>query len=147
MFNLVPFSKNNNVMNEGDYFNNFIDSFFDHDFFTPMKFVSNTFRVDVKETDDNYILEAALPGINRDSISIDYNNNYLTIVAKKNDTIEDKDEHFVRREIHYGQFKRTFYMDNIDETKIYAAFNNGVLKITLPKLEKDQNKIKKIEIH
>lgn len=147
MFDMVPFRKNNNsIAKRGDYFNQLFDNFFNDDFFAPMTNFGNSFRVDLKETENEYVVEADLPGINKEAINIEYENNYLTVSAKREETIENKDNNYVRRERSYGQFSRRFYIDNVNEEKIDASFKDGVLKITLPKLEKVIMNKRKIDI-
>ena len=146
MFEMMPFRRNT-MSRKDDFFSPFFKSFFDDDFFAPMSFMQGNFNVDLKETDDIYQVEADLPGIQKGDIDIDFNNNYLMIRAKRNEAVEDKKENYVRRERHYGEFKRTFYIDNVDETKIDASFKDGVLKVVLPKLNKGNNKSRKIDIH
>ncbi|WP_411681132.1 heat shock protein Hsp18 [Clostridium thailandense] len=147
MFDMVPFRKNNNsIAKRGDYFNQLFDNFFNDDFFAPMTHFENSFRVDLKETENEYMVEADLPGINKEAIDIQYENNYLTVSAKREETIENKDNNYVRRERSYGQFSRRFYIDNVNEEKIDASFKDGVLKITLPKLEKVIMNKRKIDI-
>ena len=84
--------------------------------------------------------------MNKDSIALDFNNNYLTISAKRDDSIEDKDENFVRRERRYGEFRRSFYIDNVDDKNITASFKDGVLNINLPKLSQGKKQGRKIDI-
>jgi HSP20 family protein len=146
MFEMIPFGKNN-LSRRDDFFSPFLKNFFDDDVFTAMGGLQGSFKVDLKETDANYLVEADLPGIKKEAISIDYDNNYLTVRAKRDESIEDKQENYVRRERHYGELRRSFYIDNVDESKITAAFNDGVLKITLPKLNKGIDKKRKIDIH
>jgi len=73
--------------------------------------------------------------------------NYVLILPLKTKkwqkSLENKKENYVRRERHYGEFKRSFYIDNADENKIDASFNNGILKITIAKTNQDSNKRKK----
>lgn len=146
MFEMVPFRKNNGLTKRGDYFNNLFDEFFNDDFL-PTSFKNNGFNVDVKETDDAYLVEADLPGMKKDAINLEYKEGYLTISAKRDDVVEDKKDSYVRRERRYGEFKRSFYVDNIEKDKINASFNDGVLKITLPKNEKATPDTTKIDIH
>ena len=147
MFDMVPFRRNNNsIAKRGDYFNQLFDNFFDDDFFAPANYISNSFRVDLKETDDEYMIEADLPGINKDAIDISYENNYITISAKRNDSVEDKRDDYVRRERRYGEFKRSFYIDNVNEDNINAEFKDGVLKVSLPKKDKNKTNKRKINI-
>ncbi|QEK11645.1 Hsp20/alpha crystallin family protein [Crassaminicella thermophila] len=147
MFGMVPFKRNNSLEKRNDYFNQLFNNFFDDDFFAPMITFGNAFKVDLKETENEYTIEADLPGINKEAIDIDYENNYLTIRAKREETIENENNNYVRRERSYGEFKRRFYIDNVNEEKINASFKNGVLKITLPKLEKSKVHKRKIDIH
>ncbi|MCR1971047.1 heat shock protein Hsp18 [Clostridium cochlearium] len=145
MFDMIPFRRNN-PMKRGAYFDDFFDNFFNNDFLVPIKFPKNDFRADLKETDDEYIIEADLPGISKDAVKVNYSNNNIIISAKREDIVEDKHENYIRRERSYGEFKRAFYVDNVDENNIRASFNDGVLKINLPKLEKDKKIGKQIEI-
>jgi len=146
MFEMMPFRRNS-LSRKDDFFSPFFKHFFDDDFFTAMPYMQGNFSVDLKETDDHYQIEADLPGIRKEDIDIDFSNNYLTISAKRNEAIEDKNENYVRRERHYGEFKRSFYIDNVDENKIDASFKDGVLKVVLPKLNKGKNNRRKIDIH
>lgn len=126
------------------------DNFFSNDFFAPMQFSNiGNFKVDVQEDEDKYTVAADLPGVKKENIALEYDNNYLTIGAKREDITENKDntDNFVRRERNYGELKRSFYVDNIDETNIDASFTNGVLKIILPKKVKGKESTKKIDIH
>lgn len=148
MFDMVPFKRNNSIR-KGDDVENFFNSFFNNDSLTPfnMNLFNNGLKVDLKETDTSYLIEADLPGIKKDAIDLSFNNNYLTISAKRDDTVEDNKENFIRQERRYGEFKRSFYIDNVDEKNINASFEEGVLKIELPKLEKGKGNSNKIEIH
>ncbi|MHC6178925.1 heat shock protein Hsp18 [Clostridium sp. JNZ X4-2] len=147
MFDMVPFKKNNSLT-RGDVFDSFVNSFFNDDFFAPVNIngFGKGFKVDLKENETNYVVEADLPGINKDAINVDYSNNYLTISAKREDSREDKSENFIRQERSYGEFKRSFYVDNVDEDNINASFKDGVLKVNLPKSEKGSDNTKKINI-
>lgn len=83
MFEMIPFRRNGLSRRGGeDYFNNFFNSFFNNDFFAPAVFGSS-FNVDMRETEDSYIIEADLPGVPKEAISVEYENNYLTISAKE----------------------------------------------------------------
>jgi HSP20 family protein len=146
MFDMVPFRKNNSL-SQGDAFRNFVDSFFNNDFFSPVLSGFNSgFKVDLKEDADSYKVEADLPGVKKDAIDLDFENNYLTISAKREDQKEDKGEGYVRRERSYGELKRSFYIDNVDDKNVTASFKDGVLEIVLPKIKKGQDKTGKIDI-
>lgn len=90
MFDMIPFRKNNDLLKRGDYFDSFVDNFFNNDFFNQVNFIGNNFKADLKETNNSYMVEADLPGISKEAINVSYNNNYLVISAKRQDDKETK---------------------------------------------------------
>ena len=82
----------------------------------------------------------------KEDINIEYNQNYLTISAKKNDEKEEKKENYIRKERSYGEVSRSFYVGNVDKEQIKAKFENGVLEVTLPKEQKAIDENSKIQI-
>lgn len=140
MFELSPFRRgNNDMMHNDDYFNQFFKNFFGEGFTSLMDMTRSPFKVDVRETDNAYLVEAELPGVKKESINLDYNNKYLTISARREDKTENVTDNFVRRERHFGELKRSFYVDGIDEDKIEASFHEGMLRVVLPKQVKGNN--------
>ena len=93
------------------------------------------FRTDIKKQDDKYILEAELPGFQKEEISLELKEGILTIRAEHKESEEEqaKKGEYVRRERRYGSFARTFDVSGIDESGITAAYHNGILELTLPK--------------
>jgi HSP20 family protein len=144
MLDLIPFRKRNEDL-VGRMFKSFYDVFNQNDLFDE-KF--NSFKTDITETKDAYLLEAELPGFNKEDITIDIYNNQLTIRAKKDEVEEtkDKNDKIIRKERHYGEMIRQFYVDNIIEDEIQAKLDNGVLKIKIPKKNIKELNGKKIEI-
>ena len=84
--------------------------------------------------------------VNKEDINIDYNNNYLTISATRNNEHEEKKDNYIRRERSYGSVSRGFYINNVNKEDIKAKFDNGVLNIELPKKELTQNNSNRILI-
>lgn len=112
-----------------------------NDFFSTDQITYNQgFKVDVSETDKDYLLEAELPGFDKKDISVELKNNYLTITASRDCEKEEKEKNFVRRERCYGEFSRSFYAKGINQEDIKAKYDNGVLKLSLPKKEKEEPK-------
>ena len=102
-------------------------------------------RIDISETDNEYKIEAELPGINQKEIDVKIDNNILTIKGKKEDVKEEKEKNYHLRERYYGAFQRSISLpNNIEPEKIKARFENGVLNISIPK--SDKRTPKKIEI-
>lgn len=108
-------------------FNNFINNSFD--IFSS----SSSMNVDITEEKDRYIIEAEIPGVNKEQIQVDYLNNYLTISVISVNEINEEKKNFIRRERHSASTSRSFYLENIDYNKIRAKYKNGILLIILPK--------------
>ena len=122
----------------------YLDDIFD-DFLTTKK--EQTMNSDIYEKDGNYHIEMDVPGFSKEDISVEAKDGYLTISAEKKNEVNEEDEkkNYIRRERVYGKYERTFYVGDLDQDKIDAEFNNGCLKITVPKKEEVENK-KVIEI-
>ncbi|WP_270167168.1 Hsp20/alpha crystallin family protein [Paenibacillus sp. SYP-B4298] len=96
---------------------------------------SGTFRTDIREEKDRYLIEAELPGIAREDISVEVEQQYVTIRAKRHEYTEQKDDanRVLRQERRSGEFARRFYVGQIDEDGIKAKLEQGVLRLELPK--------------
>ena len=101
-------------------------------------------KCDVYEKEGTYVIEMDVPGYDKKDIKIECNDGILVITAEKNveTNQEDENKKYIRRERVYGKVSRTFNFADIDEDSINAEFVNGILKIVIPKLEK--NKTKKV---
>lgn len=105
--------------------------------------------VDVKEYDDSYRLKIELPGINKEDINVDINKSYVKIEAKKEieKEEEDKKHKYHKSEFRYGNYSRTLYFPYEINTKDASAeLKNGILELNLPKLHKEDEETKKLEI-
>jgi len=123
------------------------DDMFDDHFFS--KKDMQLMKTDIKETNGNYILEIDLPGYNKENISIELNNGYLTINAEISNNIDESDEetNYIHKERYSGKCSRSFYVgENVKEEDINASFKNGILNIIIPKEEKVEHTKKQIEI-
>ena len=102
-------------------------------------FKSNLIKTDIHETDNEYIVEAELPGISKDNIQVTYEDGVLTISGQQQtDTVdEDKKGKLIRSERSLTSVRRQYLLENVKEDEIKASYSDGVLKVTLPK---DSNK-------
>lgn|SRR5574344_693149 len=137
--------------------NNFVEDMFDNMFgVSPFKddFASfggffgnnNLMNTDIEELENGYQLDLELPGYDKKDIQAELKDGYLTINAKHSDHNEEKDEngHYIRRERYQGECRRSFYVgENITQEDIKASFENGVLKLTIPKKEEAKVEDKK----
>ncbi len=115
----------------------YLDSLFD-DFSTDVK---DVMKCDIFEKDGVFHIEADVPGFDKENISVECNEGYLTITAeKKEEKTEGDDKHFIKKERFYGKSQRKFYIGNVNEDEIKAEFKDGVLKIVVPKEDKERNK-------
>jgi len=145
MFGMIPFYKDNEITRKQDMYDRFFDYILEKPLTTQKRSLS-TFNVDVKENDELYELIAELPGVNKEDIHIDYENNYFTISVVRNETSEEVKENYIYKERHTGSMERTFYFNNILTDGIKAEFKNGILKVHLPKSDL-KNMRKKIDIN
>ena len=105
------------------------------------KHAKNLMKTDVRETDTGYEIDVDLPGFKKDEVQVQVNNGYLTISAAKG---LDKDEQdhkgrYIRRERYAGQCSRSFYVGSgIQPQDVRAKYEDGILKISLPKQEKKE---------
>lgn len=103
--------------------------------------------VNTREGDDAYYIEVELPGVKKDNITIDVNDDTLTISGERVVKDEHKDDTFYKVESLYGKFERSFSLpEDVDTDKIEATSKNGVLEIKIPKVQKIEKAPKKIEI-
>ncbi len=103
--------------------------------------------IEISDKGEEYDIRAELPGIKKEDLDIDIEDNYLRINAKKFDETKEEEKNFKHSEFNYGEFSRTIQLPeeiNIDKTE--AKLEHGVLKITAPKLHKDKERSKKIQI-
>jgi len=102
--------------------------------------------VDLYEMDDNFVIKAELPGVEKDNIAIDVKDRVLTLSGERSHDNEVKEENYYRRERSYGKFQRAFTLPaDVESDKIKAEYKDGVLKIEVPKPE--EVKPKQITIH
>lgn len=99
--------------------------------------------VNVKETDNEYLLDVAVPGMDKDDIKVSYDNDRLTIASEiKNEHVGKEGEKITRREFNYQSFRRSFNIpeNSINAGAISANYKDGILHLTLPKREEAKPK-------
>lgn len=131
---MVPMRRNRNLLSE--LMTDPFDAFFDAASAPMQKMAPTLMRTDIKENDGGYELTIDLPGFKKDDVQAELKDGYLTITAQTQSESEDKDDKgtFVRKERFSGKCSRTFYVgDDIEEDDIKAKFEDGVLKVDVPK--------------
>lgn len=153
MFNMMPYRANQNITrreNRG-YFEDFANDFF-RPFFGDFGMMTEQrpMRVDVRDEGDRFVLEADVPGMKKDDLTVEVNDGVLTITANYDEHSEQKNEEtkYVYRERRCGSMRRAFNVEGIQEEGITAAFKDGVLTLTLPKqVEAEKPETHTIEIN
>ena len=97
-------------------------------------------KCDIYEKDGIVHIEADMPGMKKEDIKVELNDGYLTIGATKEENNEEKDKNFIKKERFYGKLERKFYIGDVNEDEVNAEFTDGVLKIQVPKEDKERNK-------
>lgn len=111
-----------------------IGEMFGDPFFTEHE--SKIMKTDIKEKDEEYLIEIDLPGYEKENIKIDVEDGYLTVHANIDTKNEEKEGKFVRKERYMGSCSRSFYVGTEVRTEdIKAAFRNGILKLEIPKID------------
>ncbi|MBF4692774.1 Hsp20/alpha crystallin family protein [Fusibacter ferrireducens] len=116
------------------------EEFFNDSFPVMNRFGNDNFRIDVKENDDAYIVEAELPGYSKEQIKIEYHDSKLFICADQVTETNEENDKFIHRERNVSSMRRGIYMKDINSDKIQASLKDGILKITAPKYEAKQEK-------
>jgi HSP20 family protein len=128
MFGMIPFERHDN---------NFFDAFdeFEKKFLGQTNASIPAFRTDIRDQGDKFLLEAELPGFQKEDLSLDLKDNILTIKAEHKESSDQRNDQgeYIRRERRYGSFARSFDVTGIDESAISASYESGVLKLVLPK--------------
>lgn len=93
--------------------------------------------VNVKETEDEYILEVAAPGMSKKDFKVNFQKNVLTISSEKEEEKKEKEDNYTRREFCYQSFQRSFTVpaSDVNSDKITACYDDGILSVKLPKRE------------
>lgn len=148
MFSLIPFSRRgSDVSRRDDFFgiDQFFNDFFRDPFFSRLSSMASPIRADVKENDHEYIIEAEMPGVRKEDISIEISDDVLTLGVDTRREVNEESEGYIYRERSTGSYKRSFHIENIKNDAVKASYKDGILTIVLPKDEKAKG-AKRIQI-
>jgi len=142
MAGLVPFNRRGSDLTNSGFedFYYLLD-----DFFTPRSMERATFKIDVKDEEKQYVIDAELPGVNKEEIGLNLEDGRLTICVNHEDTVEDKKKNFLHRERRACSMSRAVYLADADADGIKAKLDNGILTVTVQKEDKRVTS-RKIEI-
>ncbi len=134
--------------------NNFLDNmmnmrnWMNDDFFSDLTPVEDHMKTDIEETDKQYEVKIDMPGFDKKDIHINYANNVLTITGHRETLSDDSDKegHLLHSERRYGQMSRQYRLPDVERKNITAHYENGVLTLTLPKMQAESDDDSRIEI-
>lgn len=128
-------------------FENLFNDFFSNDF-SLREFAGHMPAVNVSEKEDKYLVEVSAPGFNKDEFKVEITDGILTISGEHKEEKKEEDKNFSRKEFNYGSFKRSFSLtESVDEDQIGAKYENGILRLQLPKTKPTKLKqIKEIKV-
>jgi len=131
-------NKNNELL-ESDLLDPIFEAFMPG--LTENSFKGKLMKTDIEEKDGEFLVTVDMPGINKENVKVSLKNGYLTVGYKQNEAEENKDEkrHFIRKERYFGEGERTFYLGEVESSKVEAKMENGILNIVVPKLVKEED--------
>jgi HSP20 family protein len=121
----------------------YVPGIFNDDFFSvfPNR-TSSMPAVNIKEDEKSYTLDLAIPGIDKNDLKIDINEDVLTLSSETKNETEENTDGYRKKEFSYSSFCRSFYIpENVNRDQIAANYKDGVLSVTLPKQEVDKTKL------
>ena len=140
MYSMIPFGRMNQSWN--DFFNDV-----ERSFLPANQGQFPAFRTDIRDEGDHYLLEADLPGFQKEDIDLHLEDGTLTVTAQHQETKEDTQEgKYVCRERRVSNYARSFDVSGVQEQNISASYANGVLRLTLPKKDNTPPQSYKIAI-
>lgn len=122
MYGFLPLSRDNMLVKN---FNNMVDSIFGKEE------LFDSFKLDVKEEETGYVIEAEVPGFNKEDIALDYENGFITITATRKEEKEEKK--YLHRERSVASVRRSLKLDDTDGEGITAKYADGILTVSVPK--------------
>ena len=149
MFGLTPYNNRRNldVQRASDLWDpeSWFDNFFND--FPTLYGSGSQMKVDIKENEKDYEIEAELPGVKKDEINIELRDDRLTISVQREEHDEEEKRNYIRKERRFSSMSRSFYVSDVKPEDVKAKFENGVLTLTLPKSEDEKKREHKIQIN
>lgn len=121
----------------------YMPNFFDDDFFPVLhNRTSSMPAVNIKEDEKHFVLDLAIPGMDKKDLNIDINEDVLTISSETKNEATSEGDGYKKKEFNYSSFCRSFYIpENVNREKIEASYKDGILTISLPKMEEEKKNL------
>lgn len=140
MAGLIPFNKKNNGLTRTGFedFYNMLDDFFTEGWTPRRNLLRDTFKLDVKETDGEYLVEAEMPGVKKDEIDLSVDDEILTISVNREESVDQEHKGYLHKERRTSSMSRSVRLLGATADGIKASLKEGVLSVTIPKQEKKE---------
>lgn len=147
MASLIPFNRKNTLRTTDGFqdFYNMLDDFFTSPLSTSRSLMNDSFKLDIKDKEDKYVVEADLPGVKKEEIELNLNEGRLSISIHREEREDKEEKDYIHKERRYSSMSRSVYLGDIKEDEITAKLEDGVLCVDIPK-GKEKEKTKKIPI-
>ncbi len=135
MAGLIPFNRKKNDLLRSEFgdFGSMLDDFFSESFPFRRSLEADTFKVDVEDSEKEYIVHAELPGVNKEEVHLSLEDGRLRILVQRKEEKEDKNKNYIHRERRVCSMERNIFLQEAGEENIKAKLEHGVLKIEIPK--------------
>lgn len=145
MAGLVTFNRKN-ALNPGfSDFSDMLDDFFNVGWPARRSLVHDTFKLDIEETEKEYLISAELPGVTKEEIGLDLEEGRLTIAVRREENVDEEKKNYLHRERRVSSMSRSVYLSDANPENINAKLENGVLTVAVSKQEKTR-RTRKIDI-
>ncbi|KLU61316.1 18 kDa heat shock protein [Peptococcaceae bacterium CEB3] len=146
MFGLTPYRHSAIQVPENLFpVENLFTNFFTDPFFSNAPWGMSEMKVDIKDTEKTYVLEADLPGIQKEDLRLEFDNGCLSIAVERDEQTKSEQDKYLRQERRYASTARTFAFEDVNPEQISAHYEDGVLQVTLPKKDVSE-KAQRIQI-
>ena len=141
MTKLVPFNRKNNLTQVNSFgdLQNMLDSFFSQSPLAERSLMNDTFKLDIEETENEYLIEAEMPGIAKDEIDLSMDGDNLTITVNREEEVDNSERNYIHKERRVSSMRRSIRLIDVKLDDIKAKIDNGILHITVPKNEQVAN--------
>lgn len=145
MFTMIPYRRA--LTKPARSFEPFLNDPFFHSFFTGSEnLMTSTFKVDIKEVENAFVIEAEMPGLEENQINLEVDEGILTINADYQSQTSKEEDGRVYSERMSGHMQRSFNLDKVDQENITANYKNGILYVNLPKMQAVEKTVRKIPV-
>ena len=121
----------------------YMPNLFDDDFLPTLSSRTSSMpAVNIREDEKNYILDLAIPGMDKKDLKIDISDDVLTISSESKEESSEEKDGYKKKEFNYSSFCRSFYIpENVNREKIGANYKDGILTVSLPKMEEEKKNL------